>query len=413
MLRTNHIKKRPYLVYIRNSRPQDAVSEFSHRVNTDEKLAHLERTRIYFLQSAARDLLRSERVSFCTRLILPHEHSVNVMKHAETSSVHYRNLAVCASVWHCPLCSGRISEHRREELTRAFKASGYNVALLTYTLHHRKTTKLKTVLGMVQDAYRRTKSGRAYQAAKKELGIVGSIKALEVTYGRHGWHPHIHELLVLDATEQADIDKIDATLRTLWLDRVKKIGGYAHQIHGFKVSDHQHAIKEYVAKYGKLPARLTDDEGEQNWSLEHELTKGLSKRSRDDENGFTPFQLLEAYAIHDDEEAKRLFQEYAFEFKGRLQLQWSRGLKDLLNVEEISDEMAAEKHQHDEQYELLAEIDLLTWRKILSERKRAYILNLATQVSPDAFRALIQCEHPDYPANIRPDLKPYKDHDHV
>lgn len=408
---TNFNTSQPPLEYIRNSRPQRVKKPQNTQANFDKSLHQKRaeiRTRTFFLQAAARDCLRHERVSFCTRLILPHKSKVDVMKHVEESqSVHFRNLAVCASVWHCPLCSQRISEYRREELSRAVQASGYNVALLTYTLRHRKNTSLKVVLDKIQDAYRRTKSGRAYQRIKDKLGIVGSIKALEVTYGEHGWHPHIHELLIMDARDAASIAAIDEEVRKLWLDRVKKVGGYASKKHGFKVSDHQANIDEYVTKYGRLPERLTDGEGNQTWSLEHELTKAASKRAKS-EHGFTPFALLEMYASSGDEMARDLFQEYAMEFKGRQQLQWSRGLKKLLGVDEIADEIAAEAHEHAEGYELLASIDLLTWREILRRGERAEILNAAARMNAQELQNYILIYHPDFPRNVNPDATPLR-----
>lgn len=48
-------------------------------------------------------------------------------------------------------------------------------------------------------AARNTKTGRSLWGAKKRWGIVGNIRAIEITDGlAHGWHPHVHVLCFHD-----------------------------------------------------------------------------------------------------------------------------------------------------------------------------------------------------------------------
>lgn len=109
------------------------------------------------------------------------------------------------------------------------------------------------------------------------------------------------------------------------------------------------------------------------WGLEHEMTKGHVKHGR--EGGRTPFDLLRWYLSEKSPEAARLFTEYAREFKGRNQLLWSRGLRDLLALgqEATDEELAASQ---DEDASLFAEIPLNVWRIILKADRRGELLEV-------------------------------------
>jgi len=51
-------------------------------------------------------------------------------------------------------------------------------------------------LVQIRNAWRRTTTGRAGKDFRKLLGIKGTIRALEVTHGQNGFHPHLHVLLL-------------------------------------------------------------------------------------------------------------------------------------------------------------------------------------------------------------------------
>jgi hypothetical protein len=40
---------------------------------------------------------------------------------------------------------------------------------------------------------------RVVQGFKNKWRILGTLKALEITYGENGWHPHLHVLVVSDS----------------------------------------------------------------------------------------------------------------------------------------------------------------------------------------------------------------------
>lgn len=289
----------------------------------------------YRLQDIARQLVggRDGRLQRCLRAKLPLAASVEVRRNPENNTAHFRGLEVCSRVWTCPVCSARITNQRREELSKALaaaKLAGYFPILVTYTLRHSYRDKLETVLDALQGALRTFKSGRAYQDIKHEYSVLGGIRALEITYGENGWHPHIHELIFLEKPiSEQQISGLKKWYFDRWKATLQKVGFDASFQHGIDIRTANSDIADYIAKYGREPH-------EQGWNVEHELAKAPSKSAHRD--GLTPFQLLDSHDVGDDR-AGQLFIEYAVVMEHRRQLVWSAGLRKLLQLpDELLDE---------------------------------------------------------------------------
>jgi hypothetical protein len=109
------------------------------------------------------------------------------------------------------------------------------------------------------------------------------------------------------------------------------------------------------------------------WGLESEVTKGHIKAGR--MGHFTPWDLLRAIG-KGISEFELLFKEYAKAFKGRHQLEWSRGLRELLAMgKEESD--ADLSGRLEEGAEFLGLIGPDHWNVILRIDKRGELLELA------------------------------------
>lgn len=278
----------------------------------------------YYLQGLARELLPAQRTAFCLRRIVPKKEYVAVVRNPQTRKTHYKNLIVCGSVWQCPVCAAQITETRRRELSAALAVSDLTPVLITYTVRHNQGMRLAELLDAVLNAYRSFKGRRAFTNLRDEFGWVGSVRSLEVTYGVNGWHPHIHELALLERKlTKAQQSGLERQIKALWGVCLQKFGYSASWEHGVDVEGRDVNIREYVAKFGYEPEPAT------NWTLEHELTKSPVKRGRGE--GRTPTQLLADYG-DGDIAAGRLWKEYARCFKGRNQLVWSRDLRDLLGM---------------------------------------------------------------------------------
>ena len=114
-------------------------------------------------QAAARDLLPKERVSKCLRYIVPGASGVDILHSAKHQRASFRNLFVCGSIWMCPICAARISEHRRVNLSDQLARLPYFPIMVTYTLRHDVSQKLATLLKTLTNAKKnlgRAESGK-------------------------------------------------------------------------------------------------------------------------------------------------------------------------------------------------------------------------------------------------------------
>jgi len=329
------------------------------------------------LQSVARKFLPKSRTDNCLR-VRQAAGDVRVLKSIEHKTAHYGGLQTCGSVWACPVCSAKIAERRRAELIAAMaahRASGGSVPMLTLTAPHQFKDLLGDLLARQAKALRSFWSDRVVKSVFQEMGIMGQVRALEVTHGRrsprnNGWHPHYHVLLFGGASiNQARRDvflmcRWEELLIDRWVACCVRAGlGAPSREHGLKL-DHGDKAAKYVAK----------------WGLEDEMTKGHTKKSL---HGETPFDFLRAYlADPNDKQAGALFKEFAETFKGKRQLHWSKGLKQHYAIgDKTDDELAAAQ---DDQAVLLGSITIDQWRDVLAVEGRGLVLFLAVSGGWDA-----------------------------
>lgn len=253
--------------------------------------------------------------------------------------------------------------------------------MVTYTASHHLHTPLKEILEGVTDGVRKFKSGEKFQDIKNTYGWNGSVKALEVTYGVNGWHPHIHELVFCtNPLDEDSLERLEIELRCHWMKILGKLGYVASTTHGLRVSDDSHELKRYVTKFGHEP-KMSKEQWRNKWSLSHEVTKAVVKKAK--EGGRTPTQLLIDY-ITGDGEAGDAWREYAMTFKGRKQLTWSNGLRKLLGIgiEKPDAEIAEEIPENTTVY---ATFSLDQWKQILRHDLRGEILHRAGFMSQEGF----------------------------
>lgn len=301
----------------------------------------------------------------------PRAKFVEVWKSVKNDLHYYGGLVVCGDVWSCPLCAQKISEHRGEEIKRAvesWEAQGGTVAMLTLTFPHYDGQYCAPLLDKFGKARILMKKRPSYQTLMKQIGLAGDINRTEVTYGANGWHIHCHTLLFL----KGNVRLTSCALLPLWASACEAVGlPSPSRAHGVKVSTPKE-VAEYIAKQGKETS---------NWTIEKEMTKGHIKRGGME--GMTPFDLLRAYRDTKEERYADLFREYSKAFRGKRQLVWSRGLRDLLALApELTDEEAATSQ--DELDQLLHMIPLKVWEYVRKFNLRGQLLELANK-GPDKF----------------------------
>jgi len=315
----------------------------------------------YSMQSAARSFVPDQRVSKCLRNAIG-DH-VTVKHNTAKDSYGYRNLETCGSVWMCPVCAAKISEKRRVELVEGvanWQAKGGVVVMLTLTVKHSLRDNYTKTLSGLTDSYRKFLKSMLVVRTLSGLRCVGRIRALETTYGENGWHPHIHTLLFLE-TPFNDLDTVQNTLLKQWKAVCIKSGLGEPNSHGLTIKDGSYA-SQYVSK----------------WGIESEVTKGHIKKSR---SGYSPFDLLRSelgtYAGDakplSPGQAKVLFREYAYAMKGKRQLVWSDGLRDLLGLgkEKTDQELVDEVEVQEIEF---VRIPLSMWKVILKKERRGEVL---------------------------------------
>lgn len=348
----------------------DTYTNFAAQLSLDDRSAasRLER---YAYQSAARKLLPDERVSFCLRYLKPNSHHVLLMRSESRNSGRFGNLEVCGSVWVCPICSPHVAEHRRSDIARAIsvhRARGGAVYLVTRTVRHTSRDKLSDVLTPFRAAERRMTNTGAYKRLLASYGALGTITALEVTYGdESGWHPHTHTLLFL-AAAAPDLGALVTGLYQRWeaaaLAESLTVTGKA-----FTVQPTYGAVDDYVAKWGRGPTMGIP------WGVEDEMTKQHTKRGRA-RRRYAPFGLLGCYYYDHDEAAGSRFVEFASCFKGRSQLRWSPGLRAALvpDEQERSDLALADTMPRD--FEEWGMLDFEDWQAVDFANQRGELANL-------------------------------------
>jgi hypothetical protein len=334
----------------------------------------MQRTAAALLFKANTGKKQKFRVCHCGRSI--QGDVVVVYRATDGSKARFAGLTTCGSGWTCPVCSVRIGEVRREELSSAMEKhvkAGGRVNLLTMTFPHEFDHPLPELMEKFDKARQKFKNSRAYRAVlnKKEgkAGCLGCVSSLEITHGKHGWHPHLH---MLSFTRRSITDDEIESLQKAWVNCLIKCGlGDSTKLtemmeHALDVRGGEDAAA-YIAKYGR----------EEKWGITSELTRRHSKCGLGEES-MTPFGLLIAYQEFGEEWAGEKFKEFANVFLGRRLITWSEGLRAQFAIDEADDQQAAESSDvPDERY--VGQLDTDQWKLVLSRNARVELMRYVAE----------------------------------
>lgn len=326
----------------------------------------------YLLQAVIGDILPGERLSSCLRLIVPGKDFVSVLYSGQVKRAHYGNLCVCGSVWGCPVCSAKITERRRVEVEPAIKNWPGSLVMGAFTLQHSPKEKLIDVKNLLYEAYAKIYMGWCFQEIKKRFGLVGVIGSSEVTWGSaNGWHPHKHALLFLqDKITQGEMKTFESTISELFRKQLKNLGGYGSPQYSVKFSlGNGLEEKNYVYK----------------WGLDYELTKSPVKKGRGD--NYSPFELAQ-WAMNGELKPVQLFREYYWAYKGSHQLSYSKGLRDILKLNEEKTDLELAKETEQDAV-LMARICREAWSMICKNNLRGQLLEVASIGDPELLQSYI------------------------
>jgi len=314
----------------------------------------------FVLQSVAREILgEGWRVSRCRRELIPGVATGPEVVYSERRRrSRYRLLQICASRWVCPVCTPNILGHLREDIALGLAGTTYRLFLVTATIQHHEGVPLASLLRDLNAAWRAARSGissaHRTRALLRSDAHVGMITALEIRYGRNGWHPHKHALYI---TER-DIDPAD--LKRAYGGYVRYLERAGYQVNERTLDVRQVRVSDYLTK------------------MAVELTLGPAKKGREVES-LSPFQMLDAIR-QGEERYRRLFVEYAKATRGKGLLRFSRGLREKLGLREF-DEFEAAADVRPDDY-LLARLSRWEWSLILRGELRGQLLEAANSGDP-------------------------------
>ena len=392
----------------------DLLYAHERRVVEDAKdAARAALRRRYDLQRAACHCLPHERaLQGCQRWVAFGKDAVTLCSYPALKKGRIEGLQSCSSPWACPVCSAKISVRRCDrELTPALataKAKGWLVLFVTWTVPHQQGTPLLDVLAALGKARDYVRSGGAWTRLRKKFGVEGSIRALEVTYGKNGWHPHHHELIFLDparcyASALGKDGKVDTLallvkLRERWdLGAAKAKLPAVSEDHGVTLSETYKDIQKYIAKFGRDP----------KWGVAQEMSRQQVKKAKA-KKGLSPFQLLGIVAdgevvggLPTPAEAKELFREYAAAMKSSHQLRWTPaitvkgvqvepGLKEKLGIVELTDAEVEALYTDRLHREVVAELDVPAWNLLRADGQNVPLLSLLAEGDRAGVDALIE-----------------------
>lgn len=280
---------------------------------------------------------RPARVATCSWSL---GHSVGLHHDAEAGTpAHWSGLERCSSVWACPVCAAVIRSARAAEIEQAVSnhlASGGTALFFTGTLRHSLADPLAQTLDGILVAWRRTISGAPWRRASERMGIVGTIRTVEVTRGDHGWHPHVHVLILLDAPiAQAERAWFEGWLFDRWANAVERTGCRRPLPQGLDlqaVDGDGRVLAQYVSKVQGEDLEASALVASHRWGVGAEMARGDVKSGR--VGSRAPFELLDSDSAQDG----ALWREYYLATKGRRCTTWSHGLRERLGVVDRTDE---------------------------------------------------------------------------
>jgi hypothetical protein len=230
------------------------------------------------------------------------------------------NTLRCKSAVVCPVCAvwqARKLQDRLQGVAEAAVAAGGSVGMQTLTLRHHRGHDLQCLRRVATEALHRVVGGRGWLRLKREGGLLGQAKVVEAPWGpAHGWHPHLHLLLVFDHRDEERAHHAAERMEARWIAEVTALG------------------------FGALPAGQRfepcyDVAGAAGYcaKLAAELAHGWAKES----TGHGRDALIGIFAIAHramtgDREADRLFLEYAQAMSGMQQGRVSRPLREALQL---------------------------------------------------------------------------------
>jgi len=279
----------------------------------------------------------------CCRVAIPLKYAVKI--HFDGKKHRYVHMFRCASRLVCPVCGAAIACQRAAEIMQAGKyllKNGYSFFFATFTAQHTLITPVGNSIKKTNAAFRALKSGRVWQNLKSQYAIEHQIKVVETTVDKPdskkktGFHYHLHVLFFIkrNPLNEEEAKNLSYKLKKMWIHELKKVGLTASLERGCVIeipktrkgkitsSDMLKKLAKYVSK--NIAFEMT-----------HSQTKDGDDGEKDRRMSIWELQRL---ALTSHPELLRQYAEYMRAVKGVAWMTWSRGLKQLVGLQEKDDE---------------------------------------------------------------------------
>lgn len=254
----------------------------------------------------------------------------------------------CANPWACPTCTPILRANRAQDVQAAAEYWQHDLthamAFVTLTIPHHSSDRLRDMTRLVSATWSSMRGSHQWRDYSDITGIRHYIRTMEITWSlEHGWHAHLHVLLLLDHT--TDWDDLQAEIYARWSETLANIAPQRKQPsrqYGVTVEEVR-VTPERVADYMcKTPDR---------YGIASEMTRGDRKQGRS-RTSINPLQLLDDSTIgmllahgHD---ARALWCEYVDATYRLRSITWSRRIRQEagLNSEALTDRQIIDSTVH-------------------------------------------------------------------
>jgi hypothetical protein len=200
--------------------------------------------------------------------------------------------------------------------------------LLTLTVPHDYGEPLVKVTQDVRAAFGSLVAGRAWQDDKAAFSLAHYVRAHDCTVGPHGWHFHVHVVLLGRTVLQlGEVDALANSLYTRWSRLVKQMGRRPpSRAHGLQLEQarSEAAVSDYVFQ-------VVSGEGPRCKPVALEVARGDLKASRHPDHR-TPWEVLADFSETGDLADLALWHEWEAATAGVHAIRWSKGLRQEIGL---------------------------------------------------------------------------------
>lgn len=354
--------------------PSRGAGPLVTRWDISVRSANKARSKRYFLRNGVlRDVTSDRAVAACGKCRRDKHRGVALVSKewGESQITAWENLQTCGKVWLCPVCSAKVRSKRASEIAAAgveHLRRGGGLYTMVHSLPHDAWMPLWDSWTVLSEGFSAMCSGRAGVKIREGFGIVGHIKAHEVTVGSSGWHPHSHSLWMTERPlSGSEVQDLNENLFSQFSGKVQKRGFRRPLLTYNKMGRVKDVgdLAVYVAKAANELVRLDHKEGKA---------------------GRTPFQVLEDLATMGGRgpDDMALWRDWEKGCKRKDSIRWSRGLKGQFTLQEKTDADLASEQVDGEEMERF-EFSDEQWERVCQvPRAQSLMMDAIEQGGSDA-----------------------------